>query len=86
MLKRTMGAIIMSAGLVCGSALTVRAYPAAQDKMQDTKDNKMSHDDKMAHGDKMSSSDNMSSHKKHKKAKSTASDDKMGHDKMSDTK
>lgn len=83
MLKRTLGTALLSFGLVCGSGLVVSAHPAAQDKMQDTKNDKMSHDDKMAHGDKMSSDDNMSHQKKHKKSKS---DDKMSQDKMSDSK
>jgi hypothetical protein len=83
MLKRTLTTAVLSAGLICGSALIVHAHPAAQDKMQDTKSGKMSHDDKMAHGDKMSSDDNMSHQKKHKKSKS---DGKMSQDKMSDSK
>ncbi|HZQ51116.1 MAG TPA: hypothetical protein VFB14_02915 [Bryobacteraceae bacterium] len=83
MLKRTLGTAVLSFGLVCGSAFIVSAHPAAQDKMQDKKNDKMSHDDKMAHGDKMSSDDNMSHQKKHKKSKS---DDKMSQDKMSDSK
>lgn len=83
MLKRTLSTAVLSFALMCGSAFIASAHPAAQDKMQDTKNDKMSHDGKMAHGDKMSSDDNMSHQKKHKKSKSEG---KMTQDKMSDTK